>query len=113
LHTRIGYDEMGDLLQRMVAAGWVGRVLAEAAPASSWNIDALRRERAGSDNWVLLLDPALIRLADVYRMFVFGGVGGAEAPADALPDSPLFLDTAALARAVEDAVEGGLGQTLA
>jgi membrane protein len=113
LHTRIGFDEMADLLQRMVAAGWVGRVQAEAAPASRWNMDALRRERAGSDNWVLLLDPCLIRLADVYRMFVFGGAGSGEAPLDALPQSPLLLDTAVLARQVEAAVEGGLEQTLA
>lgn len=140
-HTRIGYDEMGLLLERMVAAGWVGRVQAEGAVQARWGLGA----REGSDNWVLLLDPGLIRLADVYRLFVFGGVaeGLPEAdqaaqfaaamsaalgaapepdpglPLEALPGAapasahPLALDTAALARRAEQAVERGLDQTLA
>ena len=115
-HTRIGYDEMEELLQKMVAAGWVGRVQAEAAPSPGWNWRAMRGVRAGQDNWVLLVDPGQLRLAEVYRMFVFGGMdaGAAAGPAfDAAPDSPLHLDTAALARRVEAAVEGGLEQTLA
>ena len=115
-HTRIGYDEMGDLLQRMVAAGWVGRVQAEAPPPSRWPMRAVRGARVGADNWVLLVDPALIRLADVYRMFVFGGMDAeaAAGPGAAVaPESPLQLDGAALARRVEAAVEAGLEQTLA
>jgi membrane protein len=71
------------------------------------------------DGWVLLLDPAQIRLADVYRLFVFGGFevaagmsGGAGAHVEP-PATPLALDTEALARQVELAVEGGLDQTLA
>jgi membrane protein len=63
---------------------------------------------------VLLVDPALIRLADVYRLFVFGGFGADTLPgAEPVPATPLALDTAALARQVEAAVEGGLDQTLA
>jgi membrane protein len=75
---------------------------------------------------VLLVDPALIRLSDVYRLFVFGGVGldaegpgGAAGPGSAAGSgetasvSPLALDTATLARRVEAAVERGLDQTLA
>jgi membrane protein len=109
-HTRIGYDEMGLLLDRMVAAGWVGRVHAPAAVQARWGMIAPE----GQDGWVLLLDAGLIRLADVYRMFVFGGLAADAGPAgDTLPDSPLTLDTAALARRVEAAVEGGLHQTLA
>jgi membrane protein len=109
-HTRIGYDEMGLLLDRMVAAGWVGRVHAPAPAGARWGMGAPE----GQDGWVLLLDARLIRLADVYRMFVFGGLAADTGPAgDTLPDSPLTLDTAALARRVEAAVEGGLDQTLA
>jgi len=115
-HTRIGYDEMSDLLARMVAAGWVGRVQAEETIQARWGINM----REGSDNWVLLVDPALIRLADVYRLFVFGGLGADNLPGAALAvgaelpsPTPLSTDTAALARHVEGAVEAGLGQTLA
>jgi membrane protein len=115
-HTRIGYDEMTDLLERMVAAGWVGRVQAEQSVQARWGLAAGQ----GSDNWVLLVDPALIRLADVYRLFVFGGLGADNVPGAALAvgaelpsPTPLSMDTVALARHVEAAVEAGLEQTLA
>jgi membrane protein len=114
-HTRIGYDEMGDLLERMVAEGWVGRVQADVTIQARWGW-----AREGSDCWVLLVDPALIRLADVYRLFVFGGLGADNVPGAALlvgaelpAPTPLSLDTVALARRVETAVEAGLEQTLA
>jgi membrane protein len=80
-----------------------------------------RGAREGGDGWVLLVDPRSIRLADVYRRFVFRGAGmdlasglGAAADSDepALA-SPLAVDTAALARQVEAAVERGLEETLA
>jgi len=117
-HTRIGYDEMTGLLERMVGAGWVGRVQAEATVQSRWGLAVPE----GSDSWVLLVDPALIRLSDVYRLFVFGGLGADNVPGAALltgtaleesAPTPLSLDTVALARHVEGAVEAGLGQTLA
>jgi membrane protein len=120
-HTRIGYDEMSQLLEQMVAVGWVGRVHAEESVQAILG----RGAREGGDGWVLLVDPALIRLSDVYRLFVFGGAGTDNAPAigagvgaaaaagEAAPVSPLALDTAALARKVEAAVERGLDQTLA
>jgi membrane protein len=117
-HTRIGYDEMSSLLDRMVAAGWVGRVQQDARAQVLWGWNA----REGMDNWVLLVDPAQIRLADVYRLFVFGGfeagaAGGIVRPVAASGTaplvSPLALDTDTLARQVELAVEGGLEQTLA
>jgi membrane protein len=108
-HTRIGYDEMRDLLDRMVAAGWVGRVQADTPAALPWD----RGMRAGTACWVLLVDPGLIRLADVYRLFVFGGVADATKPAADADPAPLALDTCALAREVEAAVERGLDETLA
>jgi membrane protein len=120
-HTRIGYDEMTQLLEQMVAAGWVGRVHAEETAKVIWG----RGAREGGEGWVLLVDPRTVRLSDVYRLFVFGGTGvdmapglgagpGAAANAgEPAPASPLALDTAALARRVEAAVERGLDQTLA
>ena len=112
-HTRIGYDEMTALLDRMVATGWVGRVQNDAPANAPWR----RGAREGADCWVLLLEPHLIRLADVYRLFVFGSVAEtmpAVTPAgDAGAASPLALDTAALARQVDAAVGGGLDATLA
>jgi membrane protein len=117
-HTRIGYDEMNLLLEQMVATGWVGRVHAEDSVKALWG----RGAREGFDGWVLLVDPASIRLSDVYRLFVFGGVGVDGVPAGVVSaagivepasPSPLALDTAGLARQVEAAVEAGLDQTLA
>jgi membrane protein len=113
-HTRIGYDEMSALLEQMVAAGWVGRVQGEVSARSRWG----KRVRQGADNWVLLLDPHLLKLSDVYRLFVFGGavahgVVVPEVERDAESGAPLALETATLARQVEAAVERGLEQTLA
>jgi len=108
-HTRIGYDEMTLLLEQMVAAGWVGRVQTDALVPPRWG----KRTRAGTDCWVLLVDPRSIRLADVYRLFVFGGIGADAGPAGDATPAPLALDTAALARQVEAAVERGLDETLA
>ena len=108
VHTRIGYDEMGMLLERMLVAGWVGRVETDVKLRSRWG----KRAREGMDNWVLLANPRRLRVSDVYRMFVFGGLSADPAiPLDL--DSPVTLDTNALARKVEAAVESGLNQTLA
>ncbi|MEO7496018.1 MAG: YihY family inner membrane protein [Massilia sp.] len=107
VHTRIGYDEMTALLDQMVAVGWVGRVESNVTARSKWG----KRLRESADNWVLLINPDKLLLADVYRLFVFGG--SAESSEAAPAESPLALDTAALARQVESAVERGLEQTLA
>jgi membrane protein len=105
-HTRIGYDELSLLLEQMVAAGWVGRVQAEAPPGARWGSTV----RAGADDWVLLADPDKLQVADVYRLFVFGG---ALAPsARQVAGSQLSLDTAELARQVEAAVAQGLEQPI-
>lgn len=108
-HTRIGFEEMTELLDRMVAAGWVGRVELDITTRARWK----ERSRASRDNWVLLTNPNKLRLADVYRLFIFGGaatVSGAPKPAQ---ENLLTLDTVALARQVGRAVEEGLDQTLA
>ena len=107
-HTRIGYDEMTTLLEKMLAEGWVGRVQADVTMRSRWG----KHARESADNWVLLTNPAKLRVADVYRLFVFGGIQK-QAPIDVATASPAALDTNALARMVECAVEGGLDQTLA
>jgi membrane protein len=110
-HTRIGYDELGRLLEQMVAEGWVGRVLDEAPTRIGW-----KRSRRGSDEqWVLLVDPGMLQLADVYRLFVFDCAAGQTFSRDegAGPEGVLALDGAALARQVEAVIERGLDQTLA
>ncbi|WP_374041311.1 YihY family inner membrane protein [Massilia sp. IC2-278] len=107
-HTRIGYDELGLLLEQMVTAGWVGRVQSEVPAHTQWG----RTVRAGQDDWVLLADPGKLKVADVYRLFVFGGAGAGLTAAVPAADSPLALDTAGLARSVEAAVEAGLDQSV-
>ena len=108
-HTRIGYDEMGMLLEKMVAAGWVGRVQDDLSARMRWG----RGVRENADNWVLLTDPSKLRVADVYRLFVFDHSGADVVKRDEpQPDTPLAVDTAQLARQVENAVEQGLDQTL-
>ena len=115
-HTRIGYDEMTELLDRMVTVGWVGRVQPDLSARLRWG----KRVRESDDNWVLLINPAKLTLADVYRLFVFGGVAlavsvalDAGAATDRTAGAPMTLDTQALARQVEAAVEQGLEETLA
>jgi membrane protein len=102
--TRIGFEEMTTLLDQMVAAGWVGRVQSDLPATTRWG----HKAREGLDDWVLLIDPDKLKLADVYRMFVFGGV-----TASPQHDDDQAVDAAMLARKVEDAVEKGLDQTLA
>jgi membrane protein len=108
-HTRIGYDEMTTLLDQMVAVDWVGRVQRHVSARLRWG----KRVRESEDNWVLLINPDKLKLADVYRLFVFGGATlDAGAAKDADDGSPMTLDTQGLARQVEAAVERGLEQTL-
>jgi membrane protein len=104
-HTRIGYDEMTTLLEQMLAAGWVGRVQTGETTRAKWG----KGVRETADNWVLLINVNTLKLADVYRMFVFGALSVSAVEATTATE----LDTAALARQVECAVEKGLDQTLA
>ncbi|MFC0133975.1 hypothetical protein CR105_10425 [Massilia eurypsychrophila] len=109
-HTRIGYEEMTSLLDRMVTEGWVGRVQADVPARLRWG----KRVRESDDNWVLLINPDKLKLSDVYRLFVFGGrPADAGAAKDLDQASAMTLDTRALAGKVEEAVERGLEQTLA
>ncbi|MBA5603915.1 YihY family inner membrane protein [Duganella sp. FT3S] len=109
--TRLGFDEMDQLLERMAGAGWVGRMQTEAPRRVQWG----KRVSDGGDHWVLLANVARLTLADVYRLFVFGGmpVNAGVVAEDDERDVRAARDAAALARAVESAVEQGLGRTLA
>jgi membrane protein len=90
--TRLGFDESEGLLEKMLDAGWVDRIKAE----SPKRIQFGKRITEGLDRWVLLANPDQLKLADVYRLFVFNA-----------------SRNATLARQVESAVEQGLNQTIA
>ncbi|RJF98875.1 YihY family inner membrane protein [Noviherbaspirillum saxi] len=90
--TRLGFDESEALLEKMLDAGWVGRIKAE--PPRRVRIG--KRVAEGLDTWVLLANPEQLRVADVYRLFVFNAGGNA-----------------VLAKQVEAAVEQGLHASLA
>ncbi|HJV75963.1 MAG TPA: YihY family inner membrane protein [Noviherbaspirillum sp.] len=90
--TRIGFDESEALLEKMLDAGWVGRIKAEHPKRNRF---AKRNDRS-HDTWALMANPEQLKVADVYRLFVFNTAGNA-----------------ALAKQVESAVEQGLDQTLA
>jgi membrane protein len=110
--TRLGFDEMDNLLERMVAEGWVGRVPVAAPPRVQWG----KRVSDGADNWVILANTDKLTLAEVYRLFVFAGMpvnAGVVADGDDERDQQAAREAALLAREVETAVESGLGKTLA
>ena len=90
--TRLGFDESEVLLEKMLDAGWVGRIKAEGPKRMQWG----KRITDGLDRWALMGNPQQLTLADVYRVFVF----------DAASDSHL-------AQQVEAAVEQGLNVSLA
>ncbi|WBR99946.1 YihY family inner membrane protein [Pseudoduganella sp. SL102] len=110
--TRMGFDELHTLLDQMQDKGWVGRVRVEPAPRMQFG----KRVDDTGDNWVLLANPEVLTLAEVYRLFVFGGMpvnaGVAQESSDPR-DVAARRDAARLARHVEDAVEAGLGLSLA
>jgi len=89
--TRLGFDESEALLQKMLDAGWVGRIKVDRPARRQWG----KRITEGMDSWALLANPHQITLADVYRLFMFDG--------SANP---------ALATQVEAAIERGLDETL-
>jgi membrane protein len=112
LRTRLGFDELDVLLDRMLAQGWVGKVKAEAPPRVEWG----KRVSEGADNWVLLANADKLTLAEVYRLFVFGGMpvnSGVSGDSEDDRDLRAAQEAARLAREVEAAVEQGLGRTLA
>ena len=87
--TRLGFDEMERLLTQMVKAGWVGRLHADQMPATR------QGPLQGAEWWVLLTNPAALKLSQVYRVFVF------ETQAEAR-----------LTKLVEEAIEHGLDQSI-
>jgi membrane protein len=89
--TRMGFEETEALLNRMHDAGWVGRIKANVERRVQWG----KRINEGLDSWTLLANPDLLKMADVYRLFMFDSSSN--------PD---------LARQVEAAIEQGLGATL-
>jgi membrane protein len=108
--TRLGFDEMENLLGKMLAQGWVGRVNLDAPVRVQWG----KRVSEGSDHWVLLVNLHQLTLADVYRLFVFGGVPiNAGIATDMDHAAGVDRAGALLAREVETAVEQGLGKSLA
>ncbi len=88
--TRLGFDESESLLQRMLDAGWVGRLRSEPG---GWRFG--RRSRLRQDRWSLLVSPTKMTLADVFERFAF-------TPAHA----------SALAREVGQVIERDLSVTL-
>ncbi len=72
--TQLGMDEIESLLSKMAQRGWVGRLSSESEGSSrqfwSKKYDALR------EPWVLLLSPDLIRLPEIYQLFVYQGQDG-------------------------------------
>ncbi|MEC5160665.1 MULTISPECIES: YihY family inner membrane protein [unclassified Janthinobacterium] len=110
--TRLGFDEMETLLERMLGQGWVGRVNVEASVRVQWG----KHISDGADHWVLLANLNRLSLADVYRLFVFGGMAvnaGYPGLTSEEGDQQAAHDAAVLARQVETAVEEGLNQPLA
>jgi membrane protein len=90
--TRLGFNEMESLLEKMLAAGWVGRIRTEQVRRAQWG----KRITEGLDTWVLLASPHQLKLAEVYRLFVFH------------PSGNLVL-----AEQVERVIEQGLNQPIA
>ena len=89
--TRLGFDESENLLQRMLDAGWVGRIRPERD--RRWRIRGHQQRK--QDRWVMLVNPDKLTVSDVYQRFAF-------VPA---PHSPLALE-------VEQVVERGLSSPL-
>lgn len=89
--TQLGFEESEGLLQRMLDAGWVGRVRSLKGPRTRTD----HRSQQYEDRWALLASPDKLTLTDVYQRFAF-------APA---PHS-------ALATKIKQVVDRGLAITL-
>lgn len=89
--THLGYDEIDSLLQTMLDVGWVGKINPEVSRRRAWSKPGIQ----GIERWVLLVNPDQLKVADVYRLFVFDSSG-----------------SDALARRVENMLEQGLRETL-
>lgn len=65
--TRLGHEELQAILQKMIDAGWVGSIKEDEAKKSIWK----KRDEQCQERWVLLANPDMLRISDIYRMFVF------------------------------------------
>jgi membrane protein len=90
--TRLGFDELETLLGKMLSAGWVGRIRSDGPRRAQWG----KLITEGLDTWTLLANPHQLKLAEVYRLFVFNPSGNP-----------------ALAEQVEQVIEQGLNQSIA
>ncbi len=90
--THLGVEESEALLQRMLEAGWVGRIRGERQQG----LRLRRRSQLRQERWAWLANPAKLTLAEVFRRFAF----------EPLPQS-------ALAGRVAQVMDTGLGTTLA
>ena len=73
--TGLGLGELNDLLRRMGEAGWVASIRPESSRRAGWN----KRVTDGMDRWALVVNPANVQLADIYRLFVFDSATLADA----------------------------------
>ncbi len=65
--THLGFEESESLLQRMLDAGWVGRI----RPQRTHVLKLRRRAQARQERWTLLANPHKLTLAEVYQLFAF------------------------------------------
>lgn len=65
--TRLGYEELESLLEKMLEAGWAARM----PPAQKRRGPFGKRIKEGADRWILLANPHTLTVADVYRLFAF------------------------------------------
>lgn len=65
--THLGFEESDSLLQRMLDAGWVGRLRTQR----SRGLRLRRRTQAQKERWTLLANPDKLTLAEVYSVFAF------------------------------------------
>jgi membrane protein len=70
--THLGFEESESLLQRMLDAGWVGRI----RPQRAAGFTLRRRAQARLDRWTLLVNPQRLTLAEVYQRFAFTPTNG-------------------------------------
>jgi membrane protein len=72
--TQLGYAEAEALLERMVAAGWVGK-LEEEAPRFEQGAGPVVADRVrkamdeGMSRWAMIVDPSALRVGEVFRLF--------------------------------------------
>lgn len=90
--TGLGFDEIENLLMEMTKVGWVGRL--QQDEIKSQKLIPL----VGAEWWVLLINPRLVLMSQVYRLFLF--------------DAQTEATDAQLTKKVEAAIEQGLQESL-